>query len=281
MVEQRLVRRGSTSCLARGPRLLVQGTCDVPPSSTAVPRRALSVLVALTAVLATSALAAAPASAAPPVVTPGSAIEAYAPYQGQSTCDPVARPGTIALRELVLAAYPDTGDSGIVRACTAGGTSEHKEGRAWDWRVTTSDPQDVAQVADFFAWMLAPDAHGNEAAMARRLGIMYVIWDSKVWKSYQAARGWQPYAGASPHTDHVHFSLSWAGAYGSTSYWTGQVAPVMQAPRPPAPPTTAPAPTPAPAPTTAPVTAPAPTVVDRALQRRLVVSRNPGPWRRH
>jgi len=39
-------------------------------------------------------------------------------------------------------------------------------------------------------WLLAPDQHGNQAAMARRLGIMYVIWDAKVWKSYQAGRGW-------------------------------------------------------------------------------------------
>jgi hypothetical protein len=252
----------------------------VPRSSPAVTRRAALVLMALGAVLTAPALPATSASAAPPVVARGTTIEAFSPYQGQSTCDPVARPGTIALRELVLAAYPDTGDAGIVRACTAGGGSEHKEGRAWDWRVSTADPDEVAQVDEFLDWLLAPDEHGNDAAMARRLGVMYVIWDSRVWKSYQAARGWQPYAGASPHTDHVHISLSWAGAYGATSYWTGTVAPVMQAPAAPGAPAVAPVPGSAlvEGPRVVPSLAP---LVDRALQRRVAVSRVPGPWRRH
>ncbi len=132
-----------------------------------------------------------------------------------------------------------------------------------------------------------------------------MIWDAKVWKSYQAAKGWQPYTGASPHTDHVHFSLSWAGAYAKTSWWTGTVAPVMQGPAPkPAPPTAGPSPTGSPSgsPTGSPASRPAggtvtttpaaarptrvpvpagPPIVDRAKQRRVVVDRAPGPWRRH
>ena len=267
MVSKRLVRRCSPSRPARGHRLLVQGTPDVPPSSTA-PRRSLSVLLALATVLAAPLLLVTPAQAAPSTVTPGADIEALAPYQGQAICDPVVRTGTAALRSLVLESYPDTGDSGIVRACTAGGASEHKEGRAWDWRVSTDDPDDVLQVAELTEWLLAPDEHGHKAAMARRLGIMYMIWDSKIWKSYQADKGWQRYTGASPHTDHVHFSLSWAGAYGETSYWTGTVAPVMQGPVPP--------------PESTMTKRPAgPPIVDRALQRRVVVDRAPGPWRRH
>ena len=236
------------------------------PSSSAAARHALPAL-ALLAGLLTPVLLAAPAAAAPSTVTPGSAIEALAPYQGQRICQPVARPGTVALRNLVLAAYPGTGDSGIVRACSAAGASEHKEGRAWDWRVSTANPTHVRQVADLTSWLTAPDEHGNTAAMARRLGIMYMIWDRKIWKSYQADRGWQPYAGASPHTDHVHVSLSWAGAYGRTSYWTGTVAPFMEGPTPP--------------PTVQPPKPAGPPIFDRALQRRVVVDRAPGPWRRH
>ena len=60
--------------------------------------------------------------------------------------------------------------------------------------------------------------------MARRLGIMYVIFDHRIWGSYADEQGWRPYTGASPHTDHVHFSLSWAGAWARTSYWTGRAA---------------------------------------------------------
>ena len=170
------------------------------------------------------------AAAAPETVTPGSAIEAFAPYQGQTQCEPIARAGVTAFRDLVLAAYPGTGDSGIVRSCSVGGTSEHKEGRAWDWRVNTTNPSDVEAVEDLFAWLLAEDEHGNAAAMMRRLGVMYVIWDSQIWKSYQSAKGWQPYSGASPHTDHVHFSYSWAGALKRTSYWTGEVSGTVASP---------------------------------------------------
>ena len=289
------MRRCSTSRPVRGHRPLLQGTRSVPRSSAAAPRRtparhatarhaapstarhrAASCLLALVAVLAAFLVPASAVQAAPSTVTPGAAIEQLAPYQGQATCDPVARPGAVALRDLVLACYPGTASSGIVRACHVGATSEHKEGRAWDWRVSTANPAHVAQVDDLMTWLLAPDEHGNTAAMARRLGIMYMIWDSRVWKSYQASRGWQSYAGGSPHTDHVHFSLSWAGAYQKTSYWTGVVAPTMYAPAKPVT-TTSPA-----TPTATIGSEPAPTAgVARRLQRRLVGGRLPGPWKRH
>ena len=238
-------------------------------------RRWLAVLAgAFVAVLLPMAPAAA-APAGPAVLPAAGAIEAFAPYQGPTACDPVARPGVVAFRTLVLAAYPGTGDAGIVRACTVGGASEHKEGRAWDWRVSASNPAHVAQVDDLMQWLLAPDELGNHAAMARRMGVMYVIWDSRIWKSYQASRGWQPYSGANPHTDHVHLSFSWAGALAATSYWSGTVAPVMQRPVPP--PTTTLSET-----ATATIST-APLMDRRAVveRRRAVVKRLPGPWRRH
>ena len=233
---------------------------------------------ALTSLLVAAAvvLPALPAAAAPETVSPSAAIEVLAPYQGQTACDPVARPGVVQFRDLVLAAYPGTGDSGIVRSCTVGGTSEHKEGRAWDWRVNTANPDDVLRVDDLMTWLLAPDEFGNAAAMARRLGVMYVIWDSRIWKSYQASRGWQPYTGASPHTDHVHVSFSWAGALGATSYWTGSVAPVMPSPIPPPPPPTA-------SDTPTATISPVPVTDSLVLvERRRSIKRSlPGPWRRH
>ncbi len=53
---------------------------------------------------------------------------------------------------------------------------------------------------------------------------MYIIWDKKIWGAYSASQGWRPYVGASEHTDHIHFSFSWAGAMAHTSWWTGRVA---------------------------------------------------------
>ncbi len=60
----------------------------------------------------------------------GPSIDNYASYVGQTKCDPVAKPGVIAFKNLVLATYPCTTSSGIERSCSVGGTSEHKEGRA-------------------------------------------------------------------------------------------------------------------------------------------------------
>ena len=233
-------------------------------------------LLCLLTVLAAVVLPGSPAAAAPAAVSPGSAIEAFSPYQGQTACEPVARPGVVQFRDLVLAAYPGTRDGGITRACTTGGTSEHKEGRAWDWRVSAADPEHVLQVTDLMEWLLAEDEHGNAAAMARRLGVMYVIWDSRIWKSYQAARGWQPYAGASPHTDHVHVSFSWAGALGATSYWTGQVAPVMSRPVPPPAPVVSDTAT-----ATVDLSAARVPTIAEVQHRRTLVQNLPGRWRRH
>ena len=169
-------------------------------------------------------VAAAPASAVVPR-TPkfGAAIENLSPYQPQTKCHPTAQPGVLKFRALVLATYKGTGDDGIVRACSSGGTSEHKEGRAWDWAVSVNNRHQVAQVKTLFNWLFASDAYGNNYAMARRLGIMYIIWNKRIWGSYAAGSGWRPYACSGVtlcHQNHVHFSFSRPGAAGKTSYWT-------------------------------------------------------------
>jgi hypothetical protein len=71
---------------------------------------------------------------------PGSGpLDDLAPYQPQTTCSPDAKPGVVGFQDLVLATYPATPSWGISRDCSIGGTSEHKEGRAWDWGVAVSD----------------------------------------------------------------------------------------------------------------------------------------------
>jgi hypothetical protein len=136
----------------------------------------------------------------------------------------------LAFQRIVLQRYPGTGTGGISRGCEIGGQSEHKEGRAWDWGVNAAYASDRAKVQDLFDWLLAEDRYGNDAAMAKRLGIMYVIWNRKIWGSWG---GWSTYCVQKPrgcidpedkdlrhpHTDHVHFSMSWAGAKMQTTYW--------------------------------------------------------------
>ena len=153
----------------------------------------------------------------------GAQIEGFARYEAQSTCDPTPKPGTLALRDLLLARYPSTNSLGISRACDVGGESEHKEGRAFDWGADVGNAADVAAVNDFLTQLFATDAQGHTFALARRMGVMYVIWNHQIWGAYSANDGWRPYDGDNPHTNHVHISLSWAGARGETSFWSGAV----------------------------------------------------------
>jgi hypothetical protein len=163
------------------------------------------------------------AGAAPRPPRFGPRIDPYAAYVGQTTCDPTAKPGTVDLKNLLLATYPGTLDWGISRDCSSGGTSEHKEGRAFDWGI----PEELERRAasDFVNWLLARDQYGNKHAMARRLGIMYLIHNAKTWQAWDADAGLKPRA-CDPHAsyddchfEHVHFSMSWDGAYRRTTWW--------------------------------------------------------------
>jgi len=168
-----------------------------------------------------------------PEVTLPTGLEPLPSYAPATSCDPTAKPGVVKFAALVQATYAGTGSSGIVRDCNnATSLSEHTEGRAWDWRVSAKNPAQVAQVKAFHAWLLAAD--GDEpAANARRLGVMYLIWDRQILTVARAAAGWRPYpcSGVTGcHQDHVHYSFTWAGAQGRTSFWTGSVAAVDHGP---------------------------------------------------
>lgn len=149
----------------------------------------------------------------------GPDIEPLATYDPQWRCLSGARPAVTAFAQLLEAAYPQGRDLGISRDCEAGARSEHKEGRAYDWGVRVTSPAERMAAEELVAWLLATDEHGNDFAMARRLGVMYVIWDGHIWSASAARDGWRVYQGASPHTDHVHLSFSWEGALGTTSFW--------------------------------------------------------------
>jgi hypothetical protein len=182
--------------------------------------------------------AAAPSTVRIPRVPGGlpAGIEPLAGYVPQTACDPTGKPGTVALGRLLSATYPGT-SAGIERSCGGGpnAVSEHFEGRALDWTASIRDPRQAARAAVVLRWLLAPDSRGNGYAYARRLGVMYLIWDNRIWSADDPRAGWQPYrdCAAHPepaydtdcHRDHIHFSLSWNGALGRTSFWTRRVAP--------------------------------------------------------
>jgi peptidoglycan hydrolase-like protein with peptidoglycan-binding domain len=182
-------------------------------------------LATLGGALVPAALAANPVPAQPaPAV-----VEGPSPYLGQNSCDPTAKPGTVALKDLLISSYGG-GSLGIVRSCGIGGASEHKEGRAFDWALSVASTADKARAAQFLTWLTANGPDGQPGYNARRLGVMYAIWNRQVWSIYNASAGWRPYTGADPHTNHMHISLSWSGALKRTSFWTGTAAPVDYGP---------------------------------------------------
>ncbi len=159
----------------------------------------------------------------PPTKSLPSALDIAPPYNGQKICDPHAKPGVVAFAELMVAHYK-VGSAApwyMERSCNSGVT-EHSDGRAWDWMLNAGNKDQKAIADSVVAWLSAPDAQGRPGAMARRFGIMYVIWNKKMWRAYDPGRGWAAYTGSAPHTDHIHFSFTWDGAYKRTSWWTGK-----------------------------------------------------------
>ena len=158
----------------------------------------------------------------PPPTNPNlpRALDIASPYLPQTVCDPVAKPGVTAFARLMSRHYEEF-NYGISRSCNAGLT-EHSEGRALDWMLNKNNPDERAVADAVVRWLVAPDASGQPGAMARRFGVMYIIWDRRIWGTYSMNEGWRPYYGSSPHTDHIHFSFSWDGAMQRTSWWTGK-----------------------------------------------------------
>ncbi|GIJ51946.1 hypothetical protein Val02_88320 [Virgisporangium aliadipatigenens] len=182
-------------------------------------RRTLGAVLGAAVAAGTLFVAPSAASAAPETPSFPSSIDGYAPTDSQDTCSPTQKPGVVDFRSLLNRTYGShTGY--ITRACDSGGTSEHKEGRALDYMLNYNNANDRADATDVLNWLLATDSHGNKHAMARRLGIMYIIWNHRIWSAARHDEGWRSYSGDNPHTDHIHFSFSWAGARRQTSWWT-------------------------------------------------------------
>jgi hypothetical protein len=157
-------------------------------------------------------------------------VEDYAPYQPQRKCRDTARPGTQELAGWINASYGAGSALASIRACDSGGVSEHKAGRAIDWSVDATDADQRHQARAFLDALFATDSDGNAHALARRMGIMYVIWNDHMWASYDSfdrkdylSSGCASVERCSVtlrHRDHVHISLSRAGSRGDTSWFS-------------------------------------------------------------
>ncbi|MHA3836146.1 peptidoglycan-binding domain-containing protein [Terrabacter sp. AAH1] len=207
----------------------------------------LATLVALALVWTVAPAATAGGTSTPPVPpTPTglpAGIERLSPYVPGVACDMRNRAGTVKLAQLIKATYANT--YGLVRSCTsATKPSEHYDGRAVDTFFNVRDTTQRTNANALIAWLLATDKAGNPYANARRLGVMYIIWNNKMWSSYRPSEGWRPYSSCATtpttaydttcHRNHIHISLSWEGALGRTSFWSKKVASVDWGPCRPA-----------------------------------------------
>ncbi|GAA1478093.1 hypothetical protein GCM10009623_25390 [Nocardioides aestuarii] len=188
-----------------------------------MPRLLLSFLAAL----ATLAALALPAHAGD---TAG--IEDYAPYQPQTRCAPKAKPGTKVLGRWIVD-HEGGAFGGISRPCRSGGTSEHKEGRAFDWTLDATRKKDRQRAAGLLRAVRATDKAGNADAKARRMGVMYIIWNDHMYSAWDEFAA-EPYLSSScktkkkcsktlRHRDHMHISLSRRGGKGLTSWYEGRL----------------------------------------------------------
>jgi hypothetical protein len=173
-----------------------------------------------TAVLLATLLVATPATA-------GTAIEDYAPYDPSSKCHERPKAGTDHLAHWMVKRYGG-GFGGISRDCRRTATSEHQNGRAFDWTLDARKRSDRKRAEAFLDRIFQTDARGNTDAWARRMGVMYVIWNDRMFASWEQFRP-KPYLSSScpskrrcsrtlRHRDHLHISLSAQGARGVTSW---------------------------------------------------------------
>lgn len=115
--------------------------------------------------------------------------------------------------------------------------SLHSEGRAIDWHLDAGVPAQRHAAMRLIDMLLASDRDGNEAALARRMGVQGIIFNCHAWFGYGNRLGPYSYCyrrdgkrrkhldRTQAHRDHVHIELNWAGALKRTSFWRSPLAP--------------------------------------------------------
>jgi hypothetical protein len=153
-------------------------------------------------------------------------------YDYARHCVKHSSPGALALQRWLEANWRGV-SWGIMRCekLSKHDYSLHAEGRALDWHLDVHNPGDRAAAYRLIDLLLAPDADGNEHALARRMGIQEIIWNCHSW--WSGSEGMSKYSvcydrrgrrkkhvdETLAHRNHVHLGLSLAGARMHTSFW--------------------------------------------------------------
>ena len=118
-------------------------------------------------------------------------------------CDPVAKPGVVAFRGILKAEYGRSRPRHHCGPAASATPSDHHARPRPRLSLQRNNSAQLAEATELLNWLLATDQYGNKHALARRLGIVYLIWNHKIWRAYDPSAGWQPYSGAEPaHRPH-------------------------------------------------------------------------------
>lgn len=167
------------------------------------------------------------------------AIEAYPRFVSEAGCSPWIKPGTAKLKALLTKTYPGVAANTDAQRCgTRKKASSHDDGRAIDWMTNVNNATQRGYADSMINWMLK-----DNQANARRLGVMYIIWNNQMFRMYDVDRGWARYKGCSGnsgsantcHRNHVHISLTPYGGTGESSFWSGSGTAVAASTAKPAP----------------------------------------------
>ena len=190
-------------------------------------KRVFGVLVAVT-----SLLSAAPTASARmdlPTYTFTEPAEGFG-VVGPLICDYVWRKGIKGFGNMVAAAngYVYQGP----RQCTGAPTSQHHAGRALDIMIDHREPDEQLDGRALMVYLFA-----NDAENLRRLGVVEIIWGGRIWTTARDSesnvthrlKSWRVFNNCSPgdpptycHYDHIHVTMSVAGASKRTTFWTAR-----------------------------------------------------------
>jgi hypothetical protein len=159
-------------------------------------------------------------------------------YDYAKRCRSHPQRGTLALERWLQLHWRGV-SWGIMRCekLSAHNYSLHSEGRAIDWHLDAGVAADRNAAMRLIDMLLAADLDGNEAALARRMGVQGLIFNCHDWFGF--GEHLQPYSycyrhdgkrrhNLDPtlaHRNHIHIELNWAGARMQTSFWRSPLAP--------------------------------------------------------
>ncbi len=133
------------------------------------------------------------------------AYDSAPPWDGGANCSGGSTPGARVLRDVIVAAFPQTSGVGVYNCRVIANTNSmslHGVGRALDIMIPTIDGDaDNGSGDPIAAWLME---HAGE------FGLQGIIWDHKIWTtSRRPGERLRPLsAGVNQHVDHIHAEIN-------------------------------------------------------------------------